>query len=112
MRWLRSWLLGVRRCRRQGLRGLAMTVRRKSSSFEDYWLASKAWERKGLPLGTARALANAGYLTVEDLQSVPLSELAAVPRVGQKSLTILMSLCGGGCPDHSTSRGSGNQQTI
>ena len=41
-------------------------VRRKPSSFEEYWLASKAWERKGLALGTARALVNAGFLTVED----------------------------------------------
>ena len=41
-------------------------IRRKPSSFEEYWLASKAWERKGLPLGTARALANAGFLSVDD----------------------------------------------
>ena len=32
----------------------------KPSLFEEYWLVSKAWERKGLPLGTARASANAG----------------------------------------------------
>jgi len=43
-------------------------VRHKPSSFEEYWLASKAWERKGLPLGTARALANAGFLKVDDLR--------------------------------------------
>ena len=67
-------------------------IKRKPSSFEEDWLASKAWERKGVPLGTARALVNAGYLTVEDLQSVPLSELAALPRVGKKSLTILIDL--------------------
>jgi hypothetical protein len=44
-------------------------IRRKPASFEEYWLASKAWQRKGLTLDAARALANAGFLTVEDLQS-------------------------------------------
>ena len=80
-------------------------IRRKPSSFEEYWQASRAWERKGLPRGTARALANAGYRTIEDLQSVPLSELAAVPRVGKKSLTILIGLCGGAFAADSTQPG-------
>ncbi len=53
-------------------------VRRKPSSFEEYWLASKAWERQGLPLGTGRALANAGFLKVEDLRSAHDLELAAI----------------------------------
>ena len=44
-------------------------IRRKPSSFEEYWLASKAWEHKGLTLGAARALANAGFLSVNDLHS-------------------------------------------
>ncbi len=44
--------------------------------------ASKAWERQGLPLGTGRALANAGFLKVDDLNSADASELAAIPRVG------------------------------
>ena len=87
-------------------------IRRKPSSFEEYWQASKAWQRKGLPLGTARALANAGYRTVKDLQSVPLSELAAVPRVGQKSLTILMGLCGEAFAADSMRRGINNRERI
>jgi hypothetical protein len=87
-------------------------IRRKPSSFEEYWLASKAWERKGLPLGTARALVNAGYLTVEDLQSVPLSDLAAVPRVGEKSLNILIELMWRRLPDTSMGRASNNQERI
>ena len=69
-------------------------VRRKPSSFEEYWLASKAWERKGLPLGTARALANAGFLSVEDLHSAHDLELATIPRVGRKSLAITVWLDG------------------
>ena len=69
-------------------------IRRKPSSFEEYWLASKAWQRKGLPLGTARALANAGFLKVEDLHSAHDLELATVPRVGPKSLVILYGLMG------------------
>ena len=69
-------------------------IRRKPSSFEEYWLASKAWERKGLPLGTARALANAGFLSVEDLHSDHDLELATIPRVGRKSLAILYGLMG------------------
>ena len=67
-------------------------IRRKPSSFEEYWLASKAWQRKGLTLGAARALANAGFLTVEDLQSVRTLELATLPRIGAKSLAILYEL--------------------
>ena len=73
-------------------------IRRKASSFEVYWLASKAWERKGLPLGTARALANAGFLTVEDLHSAHELELATIPRVGRKSLAILYGLMGRAMP--------------
>lgn len=74
--------------------GLTMTdiIRRKPASFEEYWLASKAWQRKGLTLGAARALANAGFLTVEDLQSSHAVELATLPRIGAKSLAILNSL--------------------
>ena len=67
-------------------------IRRKPSSFEEYWLASQAWQRKGLTLGAARALANAGFLTVEDLQSTHADELATLPRIGAKSLAILNSL--------------------
>ena len=69
-------------------------TRRKASSFEDYWLASKAWERKGLPLGAARALANAGFLKVDDLHSADALELANIPRVGRKSLAILYGFMG------------------
>jgi hypothetical protein len=68
-------------------------IRRKPSSFDEYWLASKDWERKGLPLGAARALANAGFLKVDDLQSAHALELASIPRVGRKSLAILKALC-------------------
>lgn len=77
-----------------GIHDLAVgsIIRRKPSSFEEYWLASKAWERKGLPLGTARALANAGFLKVGDLHSAHALELATIPRVGPKSLAILCGL--------------------
>lgn len=70
-----------------GSGGLAMTdiIRRKPASFEEYWLASKAWERKGLTLGAARALANAGFLSVEDLHSAHDLELANIPRVGARA---------------------------
>jgi hypothetical protein len=73
-------------------------IRRKPSSFEEYWLTSKAWERKGLPLGTARALANAGFLSVDDLRSAHVLELATIPRVGLKSLAILYGLMGRAIP--------------
>jgi hypothetical protein len=67
-------------------------ISRKPSSFEEYWLASKAWQRRGLTLGAGRALANAGFLTVEDLQRVRTLELATLPRIGAKSLAILYEL--------------------
>ena len=69
-------------------------IRRKPSSFEEYWLASKVWERKGLTLGTARALVNAGFITVDDLHTARHFELATIPRVGLKSLAILYGLMG------------------
>ena len=78
--------------------GLSDIIRRKPSSFEEYWLASKAWEHKGLPLGTARALANAGFLSVDDLLSAHDLELATIPRVGPKSLAILYGLMGRAMP--------------
>ncbi|GEP61355.1 hypothetical protein RSO01_85210 [Reyranella soli] len=100
--------------RRKGVQGPIISgfeamshVRHKPSSFEEYWLASKAWERKGLPLGTARALENAGFLTIDDLESAPLWELAAVPRVGKKSFTILLDLRRR-LPEASMSRGAHN----
>jgi hypothetical protein len=77
---------------------LSDIIRRKPSSFEEYWLASKAWERKGLPLGTARALANASFLSVDDLLSAHDLELAIIPRVGPKSLAILYGLMGRAMP--------------
>jgi helix-hairpin-helix protein len=73
--------------------------RYKASSFEEYWLASKAWERAGLSLGTARALVNAGFLTLDDLYTADDLELANVPRVGPKSLVILYALIGRTMPD-------------
>jgi hypothetical protein len=76
------------------LGGELSDIRRKPSSFEEYWLASKAWERRGLPLGAARALANAGFLKVDDLHLANASELARIPRIGRKSLTILYGFMG------------------
>jgi Helix-hairpin-helix domain len=78
--------------------GVTDIVRRKLLSFEEYWLASKAWEGKGLQLGTARALVNAGFLSVEDLHSAHDLELATIPRVGRKSLAILYGLMGRAMP--------------
>jgi hypothetical protein len=69
-------------------------IGRKPLSFDEYWLASKAWERKGLTLGTARALVNAGFLTIDDLQTAHDLELSTIPRVGPKSLGILYKLMG------------------
>ena len=69
-------------------------MRRKATSFEEYWLTSKAWERRGISLGTARALVNAGFLTVDDLSTAHDFELATIPRVGPKSLALLYGLMG------------------
>ena len=74
------------------------TIRCKPSSFEEYWRASKAWQSRGLTLASARALANAGMLTVEDLQGANSLELAMIPRIGAKSLALLY-LKGDGVPD-------------
>ena len=74
-------------------------IRRKPSSFDEYWLASEAWEGKGLRLGTARALVNAGFLTIDDLQTAHDLELSTIPRVGPKSLGILYKLMGREIPE-------------
>jgi hypothetical protein len=52
-----------------------------------------------LTLASARALANAGVLTVEDLQSANSLELAMIPRIGAKSLALLYELKGEKVPD-------------
>ena len=70
------------------------TIRRKASSFEEYWLASKAWERRGLTLSAARALVHAGFLTLDDLHRAHDLELATIPRIGRKSLAVLHGLMG------------------
>jgi hypothetical protein len=75
-------------------KGDALVDRPKPVSFEEYWRASKAWQGKGLPLASARALTNAGFLTVADLQSVQAADLAMIPRIGSKSLAILCELKG------------------
>src|SRR5690349_9558018 len=49
---------------------------------------------EGLPTGAARALANAGFLNMDDLRSANAQELASIPRVGRKSLAILHELMG------------------
>jgi len=74
---------------------MSAIIRRKPSSFEGYWLASKAWQRKGLTLGAAPALANAGFLTIEDLHTAHDLELSTIPRIGAKSLAIIDGLLGG-----------------
>ena len=84
---------------------MSSAIRRKSLSFEEYWLASQAWERRGIALGTARALVNAGFLTVDDLRATPDLELAAIPRVGAKSLTIIFGLMGRETPTVPKNRG-------
>jgi hypothetical protein len=78
---------------------LTNVIRRKPASFEEYWLASKAWQRRGLTLASARALTNAGFLTVEDLQRAHTTELAMIPRIGAKSLAFLCELKGEKLPD-------------
>jgi hypothetical protein len=69
---------------------------------------SKAWERRGISLGTARALVNAGFLTVDDLYTADDLELATIPRVGAKSLALLYGLMGREMSD--ASRTSGKRQ--
>ena len=55
-------------------------------------MMSKAWERRGLGLAAARALVNAGILTVGDLQTAQDLELASIPRIGSKSIAKLSKL--------------------
>jgi hypothetical protein len=52
-----------------------------------------------LTLASARALTNAGFLTLEDLQSAHTLELAMIPRIGAKSFARLCELKGEKRPD-------------
>jgi hypothetical protein len=76
-----------------------LSGRSKPFSFEEYWRASTAWQSRGLMLASARALTNAGSLTVEDLQSITRLELAVIPRIGAKNLPLLHELKGEKVPD-------------
>jgi hypothetical protein len=75
-------------------RSSSITKRRKASSFEEYWLASKAWERYGLTAAAARALVHNGFLNLADLQGAHDLELATMPRLGRRSLAVLHGLMG------------------
>ena len=86
------------------------TIRCKPSSFEEYWRASKAWQSRGLTLASARALANAGILTDEDLRSANSLELAMIPRIGAKSLALLYELKGEKVPDVAVLCGKANHR--
>jgi len=68
--------------------------------FEEYWLASKAWERHGLTTGAARSLVHNGFLTLDDLQGAHNLELATISRIGRKSLAVLYGLMGGEVPSN------------
>ena len=70
-------------------RSSSITKRRNASSFEEYWLASKAWEHHGLTEAAARALVHNGFLTLADLQGAHELELATLPRLGRRSLAVL-----------------------
>jgi hypothetical protein len=54
-----------------------LSIRRKASSFEEYWLASKAWERRGLTTAAAQALVHNGFLSLDDPR---LSNFVAILR--------------------------------
>jgi hypothetical protein len=75
-------------------RSSSITKRRKASSFEEYWLALKAWERHGLTAAAARALVHSGFLNLADLQGAHDLELATIPRLGRRSLAVLHGLMG------------------
>jgi hypothetical protein len=83
---------------------LSNTIRRKASSFEEYWLASKAWERHGLTTAAARALVHNGFLTLDDLQGAHDLELATIPGFGRRSLAVLYGLMGREAPSNDERR--------
>ena len=88
------------------------TIRRKASSFEEYWLASKAWERHGLTTGVARALVHTGFLTLDDVQGAHDLELATIPRIGRKSLAVLHGLIGREAPSNDGRRPDRPPQSV
>ena len=63
-----------------------------------------------MSIGTARALVNAGFLTLDDLHTAHDFELATIPRVGPKSLAILYGLMGRKMSD--APRVSGKRQLV
>ena len=73
---------------------MSNTIRRKASSFDEYWLMSKAWERRGLTLRAACAFVTNGILTLDDLHRTHELELAATPGIGRESLALLCESVG------------------
>jgi hypothetical protein len=66
------------------------TARSKASSFEEYWLASKAPKRRELTLA-ARSLVDNGYLTLDDLDK---AHLTTIPTAGRKSIALVDEVIG------------------
>ena len=62
---------------------MSITISRKISSFEEYWLASKARRRRGRTLRAPRPLVNSGHLALDDLHKHDL-EVTTIPTVGLK----------------------------
>ncbi len=73
---------------------MSNTIRRKASSFDEFWSMSKAWERRGLTHRAACALVNNGILTLDDLHRTHELELATLPGIGRTSLALLCELVG------------------
>jgi hypothetical protein len=55
-------------------------------------MASKVWERHGLTAAVGRALVHNGFLALDDLQVAHDLELATIPGIGRRSLTVLLGL--------------------
>jgi hypothetical protein len=63
-------------------------------SFRQEIRATEDWRDRGVSLRCARALANFGILTIEDLRAASDHELSTIPNIARKSLVEIYQFIG------------------
>lgn len=78
-------------------------ARRAPLSFEEEAHAAEDWQRRGLRIRSARALAHQGIVTIEDLKAASDHELSTIPNVARKSLVEIYRFIGRKMPGNARS---------
>lgn len=79
------------------------SAKRALLSLHEEVRAIEDWQRRGLRIRSARALANQGIATIEDLKRVSDHELSTIPNVARKSLVEIYRFIGRKMPGNARS---------